>query len=138
MDHSIIGLQGKSRELCSSIFYSFRPIRQAVKQQQMQDDDIRDLAEGLREMLGAAKICADLKEIEETTQVTESIGKTALDIALLIEECTRYSSLPGKLLAERMMRGIQLIDSLFDLNSSYRSSSVQGSGITHCSKQEGL
>lgn len=71
----------------------------------MQDDSIRDLAEGLREMLGAANVCADLKEIEDTTQVTESIGKTALDIALLIEESTRYSFLPGKLLAERGMGG---------------------------------
>lgn len=64
----------------------------------MQDDSIRDLAESLREMLGAANVCPDLKEIDNTTRVTEGIGKTALDIALLIEESTRYSSLPGKFL----------------------------------------
>ncbi|KAH7905753.1 ankyrin repeat-containing domain protein [Hygrophoropsis aurantiaca] len=65
----------------------------AVQQQNLQDADVRDLAESLREMICAAHDCPDLREIEGAANVTEEIGSTALKIAVLIEECTKHSSI---------------------------------------------
>ncbi|KAF9009620.1 ankyrin repeat-containing domain protein [Cyathus striatus] len=66
-------------------------VYKAVQKQKTQDDAVKELAESLREMLGAANACPDLREIENTTRVSESIGLAALDIASLIEECTRHT-----------------------------------------------
>ncbi|KAF9480554.1 hypothetical protein BDN70DRAFT_856548, partial [Pholiota conissans] len=61
----------------------------AVQQAQVVDDTIRDLAESLREMLGIATQCLDLKVIEGTTNVIEEIGRTSLKITSLVHEYTR-------------------------------------------------
>ncbi|KAF8196089.1 ectomycorrhiza-induced ankyrin-domain/NACHT-domain-containing protein [Pholiota molesta] len=61
----------------------------AVQQAQLLDDDVRALAENLRETLGVAKEKPDLLVIEGTDDVIEEIGRTSLKIASLIREYTR-------------------------------------------------
>jgi len=67
------------------------PFNQAVQQQMLQDDDVRSLAESLREMVGIAAECPDLLRIHGTTNVIEEIGRVSLQIALLIDECAKLS-----------------------------------------------
>jgi hypothetical protein len=63
----------------------------------LQDDDVRSLAESLREMVGVAAECPDLPVVQSTTNVIEEIGRVSLQIALLIYEYAK-SSLIGWLL----------------------------------------
>jgi hypothetical protein len=63
-----------------------------VQKQAQQDQAIRGLAEGLREMLGSAVRCGhDLPLIEGTTNVMEEIGQASLEVASLIDEYTKHS-----------------------------------------------
>jgi hypothetical protein len=55
----------------------------------VQDETIRTLAEGLREMIGAANKVRDLLVIEGTTNVSEEIGRLSLQAASLINEYTK-------------------------------------------------
>ena len=55
----------------------------------VQDETIRSLAEGLREMIGAANKIRDLLVIEGTTDVIEEIGRLSLQVASLIDEYTK-------------------------------------------------
>ncbi|KAF7976885.1 hypothetical protein HWV62_5427 [Athelia sp. TMB] len=59
-----------------------------MQKQVVTDDAVRDLAEHLREMVGAASTCPNLLEIEGTSNVIDEIGRTSLDTALLIHEYT--------------------------------------------------
>ncbi|KAF7965800.1 hypothetical protein HWV62_41763 [Athelia sp. TMB] len=70
-------------------------VYKAVQNQIAEEDIVRDLVEGLREMAGAASECPDLLVIDGTVDVIEEIGRTSLDIALLIH---RYAnpSIKGK------------------------------------------
>ncbi|KAF9470382.1 hypothetical protein BDN70DRAFT_939763, partial [Pholiota conissans] len=61
----------------------------AVEQAQLVDDNVRDLAESLRELLGTAKECPDLPVIKGTTNVIEEIGRMSLKVTSLIHEYTR-------------------------------------------------
>jgi len=74
------------------------PIQQAVRQQMLQDDDVRNLVESLREMVAIAAECPDLPVIPSTTNIIEEIGRVSLQIALLIDEYVK-SSLIGPLLS---------------------------------------
>jgi len=56
-----------------------------------QDDDVRSLAESLREMVGVAAEYPDLQFIHGTTNVIEEIGHLSLQIALLVDECAQLS-----------------------------------------------
>jgi hypothetical protein len=77
---------------------AINPIQQAVRQQMLQDDDVRNLAKSLHEMVGVAAECPDLPVIPSTTNVIEEIGRVSLQIALLIDEYAG-SSLIGSLLS---------------------------------------
>ena len=50
------------------------------------DDNVRDIAENLREMLGAANAFPGLPELASTTNVIKEIGRLSLQIASLIHE----------------------------------------------------
>ena len=60
----------------------------AVKQQQVDDESVRGLAEKLREMLGMAQKYPDLKKIAGTTNVIEEMSDVCLSVASLIQEYT--------------------------------------------------
>jgi len=53
------------------------------------DDNVRDIAENLREMLGAANAFPGLLELASTTNVIKEIGRLSLQIASLIHEYTK-------------------------------------------------
>ena len=53
------------------------------------DDNVRDIAENLREMLGAANAFPGLPELASTTNVIKEIGCLSLQIASLIHEYTK-------------------------------------------------
>jgi hypothetical protein len=61
----------------------------------VQDETIRTLAEGLREMIGAANKVRDLLVIEGTTNVIEEIGRLSLQAASLIDEYTKLTFIGG-------------------------------------------
>jgi hypothetical protein len=63
----------------------------------LQDDDVRILAESLREMVGVAAEYPDLPLIHGTTNIIEDIGRLSLQIALLVDECAKISFI-GQLL----------------------------------------
>ena len=48
-------------------------------------------------MVGAASDCPDLRKIEGTTDVILEISRVSLQVASLIDEYTKYSSLWGKI-----------------------------------------
>jgi len=81
---------------------------QAIRGQMLQDDDVRGLAESLREMVGIAAEHPDLPLICGTTNVIEEIGHLSLQIALLIDECVELSFI-GQLLL--------LLSGIFDMVS---------------------
>lgn len=54
------------------------------------DDSARDLAESLNDMVDIANKCADFQAIED---VVEEMGHTCLQVASLIQEYTKLSSL---------------------------------------------
>jgi len=62
------------------------------------DENIRDIAENLREMLDAANAFPGLPELASTTNVINEIGRLSLQIASLIHEYTKAPYL-GKLSA---------------------------------------
>jgi len=55
----------------------------------IQDDNVRILAESLREMVGVAAEYPDLLLIHGTTNIIEEIGRLSLQIALLVDECAK-------------------------------------------------
>lgn len=59
-------------------------------EQVRQDEEIRDLAQGLQETLAFANQCPDLLQIKGTTNVIEDIGRSILDVASLIDEYAKY------------------------------------------------
>ena len=69
-----------------------------MKTVELLDENIRDLAESLREMLGVAKEFPDLPVISSTTNVIEGIGRASLQAATLIYEYTNLSY-AGKLMS---------------------------------------
>lgn len=56
-----------------------------------QDEEVRDLAEGLRETLAFAKECSDLRQINGGPDVIREISRAVLEAASLIDE---YAQLP--------------------------------------------
>jgi hypothetical protein len=64
----------------------------------LQDDDVRGLAERLREMVGIAAEYPALPLIPGTTNVIEEVGHLSLQIALLIDECAKSSFISELLL----------------------------------------
>jgi hypothetical protein len=54
-----------------------------------QDEDIRDLAEGLQDMLAFANACSDLRQIKGATDVIKEMSQAVLEAASLIDEYTR-------------------------------------------------
>lgn len=65
---------------------------------------MRDLAESLREMLGAVDECPDLRNIPGTTNVIDEIGHVCLDIASLIQEYTKNQYLGKCILLSELIR----------------------------------
>ncbi|KAF8838503.1 hypothetical protein BDN67DRAFT_1070682 [Paxillus ammoniavirescens] len=61
-----------------------------VQQQQLNDRDVQGLAESLREVVGVASDCP-VAEIKGTPHVIESIVRLSLEVASLIDECTKGS-----------------------------------------------
>jgi hypothetical protein len=61
----------------------------------VQDETIRALAEGLREMIGAANKVRNLLLVEGTTDVIEEIGRLSLQAASLIDEYTKLPFIGG-------------------------------------------
>jgi hypothetical protein len=66
-----------------------------MQQQMLQDEAVLDLAESLREMVGVANECPDLPVISGTSNILEEIGRTALQVASLIDEYTKLPFLGG-------------------------------------------
>ncbi|KAF8954322.1 hypothetical protein BDZ97DRAFT_490998 [Flammula alnicola] len=64
-------------------------VYEAVQATDIQDDSIRELADTLREMLGAANAAPDLPVIADTTNILEEISRQSLQIASLIDEYTK-------------------------------------------------
>ncbi|KAF8954305.1 hypothetical protein BDZ97DRAFT_2081794 [Flammula alnicola] len=64
-------------------------VYEAVQATDIQDDSIRELANTLREMLGAANTAPDLPVIADTTNILEEISRQSLQIASLIDEYTK-------------------------------------------------
>ncbi|KAF8955682.1 hypothetical protein BDZ97DRAFT_1764582 [Flammula alnicola] len=64
-------------------------IYEAVQVTDIQDDSIRELADTLREMLGAANAAPNLPVIADTPNVLEEISRQSLQIASLIDEYTK-------------------------------------------------
>ncbi|KIJ14091.1 hypothetical protein PAXINDRAFT_100315 [Paxillus involutus ATCC 200175] len=62
----------------------------AVQEQRLNDDNVRGLAESLRELVGVASDCP-VTEIKGTPGVIESIERLALEVASLIDEYTKSS-----------------------------------------------
>ncbi|KAF8833306.1 hypothetical protein BDN67DRAFT_781284 [Paxillus ammoniavirescens] len=62
----------------------------AVQQQRLNDSDVHGLAESLRELIGVATHCP-VVEIKGTPEVVESIVRLSLEVASLIDECTKGS-----------------------------------------------
>jgi hypothetical protein len=68
-----------------------------VQHQLVQDDSLRDLAESLREMVGVASACPDLRNVKGTADVVKDIGHAAMQVASLIDEYTKSRHLVGKM-----------------------------------------
>ncbi|KAF8962153.1 hypothetical protein BDZ97DRAFT_2059804, partial [Flammula alnicola] len=64
-------------------------IYEALQATDIQDDSIRELADTLREMLGAAHAAPDLPVIADTSNILEEISRQSLQIASLIDEYTK-------------------------------------------------
>ena len=62
-----------------------------MKETDLQDDSIRDLAGTLREMLAIANEIPDLPVIPNTTDVIVDISRQSLRVASLIHEYTKLS-----------------------------------------------
>ncbi|KAF8838113.1 hypothetical protein BDN67DRAFT_124834, partial [Paxillus ammoniavirescens] len=62
----------------------------AVQEQRLNDDNVRGLAESLRELVGVASDCP-VVEIKGTPDVIKSIERLALEVASLIDEYTKSS-----------------------------------------------
>jgi hypothetical protein len=54
-----------------------------------QDDDIRDLAECLRETLSLANDCPNLREIKGSTSVIREMGRAVIEATSLVDEYVR-------------------------------------------------
>jgi hypothetical protein len=77
-------------------------VYKAVQQQKVMDNDIRILAETLREMVGVAADCPDLRKVEGSTDVIFEISRASLDVASLIDEYTESQSLGGNGLLDKI------------------------------------
>jgi len=77
----------------------------------LQDEAVLDLAESLREMVGVANESPDLPVINGTSNVIEEIGRTALQVASLIDEYTKLPFLGGL----KLPFSQRIIDSTSDL-----------------------
>ncbi|KAF8960073.1 hypothetical protein BDZ97DRAFT_1358391 [Flammula alnicola] len=64
-------------------------VYEAVQATDIQDDSIRELADTLREMLGAANAAPNLPVIADTPNILEEISRQSLQIASLIDEYTK-------------------------------------------------
>lgn len=64
-------------------------IEQAVRETDIQDESIRELAATLREILGTTKAIPNLEVIPDTTNVIEEIIRQSLEVAVLIQEYTK-------------------------------------------------
>ena len=62
-----------------------------MKETDLQDDSIRELAGTLREMLATANMIPDLPVIPNTTDVIVDISRQSLRVASLIHEYTKLS-----------------------------------------------
>ncbi|KIK93472.1 hypothetical protein PAXRUDRAFT_12649 [Paxillus rubicundulus Ve08.2h10] len=62
-----------------------------IYEQQLNDDNVRVLAESLRELVGVASDCP-VAEIKGTPDVIQSIERFALEVASLIDECIKALS----------------------------------------------
>lgn len=63
---------------------------QVLLRQVRQDEDIRDLAEGLQQTLSFANQCPDLLHVNGATNIIEEIGRSILDASSLIDEYAKY------------------------------------------------
>ncbi|KAF9009653.1 hypothetical protein BDQ17DRAFT_1348524 [Cyathus striatus] len=68
-------------------------VYKAVQKQRRQDKDVIDLAGHLYEMLRVAEAYPNLRELDNKTPISQSMGLAALNVASVIEECTRHPSL---------------------------------------------
>jgi hypothetical protein len=64
---------------------------QLLQQQMLQDDCIRDLAEGLQDMLAFVNECSDLRPIKGATDVIKEMSRGVLEAASLIDEYAKPS-----------------------------------------------
>ena len=87
---SLYKVNHSTRFLCNVMLTSL--FSKAVKQQQVDDESVRGLAEKLREMLGMAQEYPDLKKIAGTINVIEEMSDVCLKVALLIQEYTDSSA----------------------------------------------
>ncbi|KIK76337.1 hypothetical protein PAXRUDRAFT_835399, partial [Paxillus rubicundulus Ve08.2h10] len=67
---------------------SLSSVYTAVQQQRLDDDNVRGLAESLRELVGVASDCP-VAEIKGTPDVIENIERLALEVASIIDEYTK-------------------------------------------------
>ncbi|KIJ05704.1 hypothetical protein PAXINDRAFT_21060 [Paxillus involutus ATCC 200175] len=65
-------------------------VYRAVQEQRLNDDNVRGLAESLRELVGVAGDCP-VAEIKGTPHVIESIERLVFEVASLIDEYTKSS-----------------------------------------------
>jgi hypothetical protein len=89
VDVIIFGIQGESRPEFGDIGLT-GSAWQAVQEQRLNDDNVRGLAESLRELVGVASDCP-VTEIKGTPGVIESIERLVLEVASLIDEYTKSS-----------------------------------------------
>ena len=62
---------------------------QAVRETDIQDESIRELATTLRDILSIIKAIPNLQEIPNTTNVIKEINRQSLEVAALIQEYTK-------------------------------------------------
>ncbi|KIJ93635.1 hypothetical protein K443DRAFT_12698 [Laccaria amethystina LaAM-08-1] len=62
---------------------------EAVRETDIQDESIQELATTLREILGITKAIQNLQEVPDTTNVIKEINRQSLEVAVLIQEYTK-------------------------------------------------
>ena len=69
--------------------------RKIAQHQIAQDDAVRALVKDLREMAGAANSYTDPREIPDTINVIEEIGRASFEAAMLVHDYT-HPSIQGR------------------------------------------